>query len=388
SAQQEPQTAQITTSTLVQQNPAASQTSSSNPLPFIVPRIHAVPGKTVFTLGSPAAPGLQNGLLGKAGMFSFRICPPSVESKTVSLEQTGNAPESAGTASTLLLPGGYRLIKLPMFVNASASGPTASVAAQRTEKSTEKSRESETTQENPTSRSPADTHEDPTTHQSSVSIKTEPGEDPLSGDAAPVIIKVESYSDSLQTDAGRCGSGSDRPEPEKSSVHIKIEPYDDTDQTRQTDDSQNPKNGGDSPLLVKTEEPGDEAITNVKRLETHRSSDRSSSVTDAQQHLREREEMTDTTRVGAGFSCSLFEGRTSSVFARQSFTAPPEHAHACDSAGRRAEHRPEENQNSIDWLWRRKRRASDDPRADSDAEFNESSSAFMYSSDGWTTEDS
>ncbi|XP_050993830.1 MAX gene-associated protein [Labeo rohita] len=381
SAQQEPQTAQITTSTLLQQNPAASQTSSSKPLPFIVPRIHAVPGKTVFTLGSPVAPGLQNGLLGKTGMFSFRICPPSAESKTVSVEQTGNALESAGTASTLLLPGGYRLIKLPMFVNAGVSGPATSAAAECTEKSAEKSKESETTQENSTSCSPADE-----TLQSSVSIKTEPDEDLLSDDAAPVIVKVESCSDSLQTDAGRCGSGSDQPEPEKNSVRIKIEPCDDTDQTRQTDDNQNPKNSGDSSLHVKTEDPGDETITNVNHPETNRSSDRSSSVTDAQQHVREREEMTDTTRVGAGFSCSLFEGRNSSVFAQQSFTAPSEHAH--DSAGTRAEHRPEENQNNIEWLWRRKRQASDDPRADSDAEFNESSSAFMYSSDGWTTEDS
>ncbi|KAL1253579.1 hypothetical protein QQF64_015808 [Cirrhinus molitorella] len=365
SAQQDPPPARMTTST------AASQKPSSKPLPFIAPRISAVPGKTVFTIGSPAAPGLQNGLLGKAGMFSFRICPPSAESKTASLEQTGGkAPESAGTASTLLLPGGYRLIKLPMFINPSVSSQNTSEC---TEKSAEQRHESETTRAE-------DTNEDPTSRQSSVSVKAEPGEDPLSEDGAPVIIKVESYSDSLQTDASSEHPCSDPPEPEKSSVHIKIEPYDDMDQSHQTDDTQNPAN---SENRVKTDPDTEMIIANISHLNTNRSS-----IADAQQHLRDGEEMTERAGIAAGFSCSLFEGRSSSVSSKPSFTVPPERANSCDSARRRAEHRPEELQNHSESLRRRKRQASDDPPPDSDSEFNETSSAVMYSSDGWTTEDS
>ncbi|KTF90156.1 hypothetical protein cypCar_00027738, partial [Cyprinus carpio] len=350
-AQLEPQSAQMTTSM-----PAAPQKASSKPLPFIVPRIHAVQGNTGSTLGSVTALGLQNGLLGKAGMFSFRICPPSAESKTAGPEQTGKAPESTGTASTLLLPGGYRLIKLPMFVSPSVSSPTASLPDVCTEKSTEN------TQENPA-------HEDPTTHQSSVSIKTEPGEDHsglLSGDSTPVIIKVESYSG----DSSSKHPCSDQPEPEERSLHVKIE--DDTDQSLQ--------NSRDSSLRAKIEEPDHEAIADVTHhLNTSESTDRSvkdtdrsSSITEVQQHLRGQEEVKDTT-TGAGLLFSLFEGRTSLV--SQSLTAPPKTEAPKPGPGEIQKRR-------------RKRQAPDDPRVDSAAEVNQSSSAFMYSSDGWTTEDS
>uniref|UniRef100_A0A8C1M4L9 T-box domain-containing protein n=1 Tax=Cyprinus carpio TaxID=7962 RepID=A0A8C1M4L9_CYPCA len=350
-AQQEPQSAQMTTSM-----PAAPQKASSKPLPFIVPRIHAVQGNTGSTLGSVTALGLQNGLLGKAGMFSFRICPPSAESKTAGPEQTGKAPESTGTASTLLLPGGYRLIKLPMFVSPSVSSPSASLPDVCTEKSTEN------TQENPA-------HEDPTTHQSSVSIKTEPGEDHsglLSEDSTPVIIKVESYSG----DSSSKHPCSDQPEPEERSVHVKIE--DDTDQSLQ--------NSRDSSLRAKIEEPDHEAIADVTHhLNTSESTDRSvkdtdrsSSITEVQQHLRGREEVKDTT-TGAGLLFSLFEGRTSLV--SQSLTAPPKTKAPKPGPGEIQKRR-------------RKRQAPDDPRVDSAAEVNQSSCAFMYSSDGWTTEDS
>ncbi|XP_042611843.1 uncharacterized protein LOC109058821 [Cyprinus carpio] len=218
-AQQEPQSAQMTTSM-----PAAPQKASSKPLPFIVPRIHAVQGNTGSTLGSVTALGLQNGLL-------------------------------------------------------------------------------------------------------------EPGEDHsglLSEDSTPVIIKVESYSG----DSSSKHPCSDQPEPEERSVHVKIE--DDTDQSLQ--------NSRDSSLRAKIEEPDHEAIADVTHhLNTSESTDRSvkdtdrsSSITEVQQHLRGREEMKDTT------------------------------------TGKR----------------RRKRQAPDDPRVDSAAEVNQSSCAFMYSSDGWTTEDS
>ncbi|XP_026105305.1 MAX gene-associated protein [Carassius auratus] len=300
-APQEPQSAQMNTSI-----------PASQPIPFIIPRIHTVQGNSTF--GSVEALGLQNGFLGKAGMFSFRICPPSAESKTAGVEQTGTAPESTGTG-TLLLPGGYRLIKLPMFVSPSVSSPTtASVPAACTEKS------------------PENTHEEPT------SIKTEAAEDgsgPLSEDTSPVIIKVESYS-SESSSKRPC---SDQPEPQETSLHIKME--DDTDQSPQSH--------------PKIEEPDPEAITDVSHQpKTSESRDPSvrSSITDVQQHLK-------NTTTGAGLFFSLFEGRTSLVSPANTKAPTP---------------RPEEIQK------RRKPQAPDDPRADS--------AEVMYSSDGWTTEDS
>ncbi|XP_052443013.1 MAX gene-associated protein isoform X2 [Carassius gibelio] len=300
-APQEPQSAQMNTSI-----------PASQPIPFIIPRIHTVQGNSTF--GSVEALGLQNGFLGKAGMFSFRICPPSAESKTAGVEQTGTAPESTGTG-TLLLPGGYRLIKLPMFVSPSVSSPTtASVPAACTEKS------------------PENTHEEPT------SVKTEAAEDvsgALSEDTSPVIIKVESYS-SESSSKRPC---SDQPEPQETSLHIKME--DDTDQSPQSH--------------PKIEEPDPEAITDVSHQpKTSESRDPSvrSSITDVQQHLK-------NTTTGAGLFFSLFEGRTSLVSPANTKAPTP---------------RPEEIQK------KRKPQAPDDPRADP--------AEVMYSSDGWTTEDS
>ncbi|XP_059369582.1 MAX gene-associated protein [Carassius carassius] len=321
-APQEPQSAQMNTSM-----PAASQKASSKPIPFIIPRIHTVQGNSTF--GSVEALGLQNGLLGKAGMFSFRICPPSAESKTAGVEQTGKALDSTGTASTLLLPGGYRLIKLPMFVSPSVSSPTtASVPTACTEKS------------------PENTHESPA-HEEPSSIKTEAVEDRsglLSEDTSPVIIKVESYS----SDSSSKRPCSDQPEPEETSLHIKME--DDTDQSPQNH--------------AKIEDPDHEAIADVNHhLKTSecrdpsvKDTDRSSSIT-VQQHLK-------NTTTGAGLFFSLFEGRTSLV--SQSLTAP---------SNTKAP-KPEVIQKRS-----RKRQAPDDPRVHSAAE-------VMYSSDGWTTEDS
>ncbi|XP_073789945.1 uncharacterized protein mgab isoform X3 [Danio rerio] len=92
------------------QEPQSSlQLPANTALPFIIPRIHSVPGRNGFTFASAAAPGVQNNLLNKTGTFSFRICPPSAESQSPA--PTG-APQGSVTASTLILPGGYKLIKL------------------------------------------------------------------------------------------------------------------------------------------------------------------------------------------------------------------------------------------------------------------------------------
>lgn len=374
-------------------NPAPSQ----KPFPFIAPRIHPVPGNSSFTIGS----GVQNGFLAKNNTFSFRICPPAAEGKTTGLELT----ESGGSPSTLLLPGGYRLIKLPMLVQPSVnpeSSPSGShVMTESTEKSTASS------EENPTSCSHAeDTGEDPTRHQPAVSIKTEPSETPT--DAPPVVIKVEPYSDSLQTDKHHDTSEHLCSDGEQEYVRIKIEEPSEMNQSNPSDDNQNK----DSPhcVTVKMEEPDGE--TDIKHclkasessgpVQTEKSPSVSDALSEAQQHLK-------TNSVG-DFSCPLFVSPIS-AFSKLTFAVPllpaqtktPEEPreHACatpadgsDSFSRRANRRPQELQNRIQWLWKRKPQAltSDDPPAVSDGELaagvDDSSSALMYSSDGWTTEDS
>lgn len=85
------------------------QLPANTALPFIIPRIHSVPGRSGFTFASSAAPGVQNNFLNKTGTFSFRICPPSAESPSPTAP---GVPQGSVNASTLILPGGYKLIKL------------------------------------------------------------------------------------------------------------------------------------------------------------------------------------------------------------------------------------------------------------------------------------
>ncbi|XP_048063910.1 MAX gene-associated protein [Megalobrama amblycephala] len=372
SAQQEAQTAtqlpQMTKSIL---NPA--------PFPFIAPRIHPVPGNGSFTIGS----GVQNGFLAKNNTFSFRICPPAAEGKTTGLEQT----QSGESPSTLLLPGGYRLIKLPMLVQPSVnpeSSPSGSHVM--TEKSSASSEGNRT----------SCTAEDPTGLQSAASIKTEPSETPT--DAPPVDIKVEPYSDSLQTDKHH--DTSEHP----CSEYVKIVKIEEPSEMNQPDDNQNK----DSPrcVTVKIEEPDSETDIRhcIKASESSgpKSSSISDALTEAQQHLK-------TNTIG-DFSRPLFVSPIS-AFSKLTFAVPllpaqtktPEEPreHACaapadggGSLSRRANRRPREFQNRIQWLWKRKRQAltSDAPPAGSDRELaagvDDSSAALMYSSDGWSTEDS
>ncbi|XP_073712498.1 MAX gene-associated protein isoform X2 [Misgurnus anguillicaudatus] len=102
--EQEPRTPGVQLPQMIQPN----EKSFSNPLSFITPKTFLLPGLAglSFTSGTTVH-SLQNGHPGKPGMFSFRICPPAKN-------QTGKPGE---TDSTILLPGGYRLIKLPSAEN-------------------------------------------------------------------------------------------------------------------------------------------------------------------------------------------------------------------------------------------------------------------------------
>ncbi|XP_051951593.1 MAX gene-associated protein [Xyrauchen texanus] len=127
STQQKPQTAPGLPQAIPQEA-APSHKAFAKLLPFNAPKILSATGKTSFTFVNGAT--AQSGFAGKAGTFSFRICPPSGDGKAMGHDQTGTPPV-AGAASTLLLPGGYRLIKLPInpcvnFIN-SESTPPASV---------------------------------------------------------------------------------------------------------------------------------------------------------------------------------------------------------------------------------------------------------------------
>ncbi|XP_073667471.1 MAX gene-associated protein isoform X2 [Paramisgurnus dabryanus] len=76
--------------------------------PQATPKTFLLPGLAGLSFTSGATVhSLQNGLTGKPGMFSFRICPPAKD-------QTGKPGE---TDSTILLPGGFRLLKLPSAEN-------------------------------------------------------------------------------------------------------------------------------------------------------------------------------------------------------------------------------------------------------------------------------
>ncbi|XP_067274500.1 MAX gene-associated protein isoform X2 [Pseudorasbora parva] len=272
---------------------------SQNTVPFVSPTIHSVPGSSSFTLGS----GLQNGFLARNNTFSFRICPPEAPG----LEQN----ESGAAASSLLLPGGYRLIKLPMLV-------------QPNPESSEKSSE-----ENPTS----------------VSVKAEPSETPA--DAPPLAIKEE-LSDA---------------EHESECVCVKIE-------EPSEDQELKPESLGPLP----TDTP---SVPTEARLRAN------------------------TT----GFSCPLFTGAISAL-SNRAFTfpfpartpeeprepvAPPLSSPAAVAPPLPAltavapplstlpAVAPPLSRSRIAWLWKRSPHVSPADSGDS---------ALMYSSDGWTTEDS
>ncbi|XP_022542629.2 MAX gene-associated protein isoform X2 [Astyanax mexicanus] len=84
--------------------------------PVIAPKIISLSGSSGMNIasGTPAI-NLQSRFPGKAGTFSFRICPPSTESKPAGSQQGPKLPDPHVTApSALILPGGFTLIKLPL----------------------------------------------------------------------------------------------------------------------------------------------------------------------------------------------------------------------------------------------------------------------------------
>ncbi|KAF4070757.1 hypothetical protein AMELA_G00277210, partial [Ameiurus melas] len=83
------------------------------PLPVIAPKVLSLSAKSGMNIanGMPAF-HLQSSFPGKTGTFSFRICPPNSEGKPVGSEHGDKPPESSVDSPTLVLPGGFTLIKL------------------------------------------------------------------------------------------------------------------------------------------------------------------------------------------------------------------------------------------------------------------------------------
>ncbi|XP_039546159.1 MAX gene-associated protein isoform X2 [Pimephales promelas] len=293
SAQQEVQTStQRPRATKSVLNPAPSPKL----VPFIAPRILSAPGNSSFTFGSAA----HSGFPAKNNMLSFRIFPPA----SSGLQHT----EAGGVGSSVLLPGGYRLIRLPMVVQPAVNperGPSGSTESPRED-----------------------------AHRSCAPIKAEPSETTLTA-------KVEPCSESPRTGA----------------VHIKIEPYEEIHQNRDPD----------AVSTLKAEEPDPDP--------NPRPSERAGPPP-------------HPTNISGDFSCSLFTSpisafskRTFAVAPTQTHTPEAPHTHTVDRDRRR-----EEGQNRIQWLWKRSApaRVSEGSGLAADG----SGAALLYSSDGWTTEDS
>lgn len=220
--------------------------------------------------------------------------------------------------------------------------------------------------------------ENPTRLQCAVSIKTEPCDTPT--DAPPVDIKVEPHGDTHQDTSE---------DPCSDTEQIKIVKIEEPSEMTQSDDDPNKDLHC---VTVKIEEADHEMDVKhcIKASESLKSSSVSDALTEAQQHLK--------TGVSGDFSRPLFVSPIS-AFSKLTFAVPllpaqtktpeepREHVCAAPADGRRANRRPREFQNRIPWLWKRKAQAvtSDDPPAGSDGEL---AAALMYSSDGWTTEDS
>ncbi|XP_046692639.1 MAX gene-associated protein isoform X2 [Silurus meridionalis] len=102
-----------------------------NHFPVIPPKVLSLSAKSGINIasGTPAF-NLQSSFPGKTGMFSFRICPPTSEVKSVGSEHDGKPPDASVYSPTLALPGGFTLIKLfPPAVPAKVT----SAASHRTE---------------------------------------------------------------------------------------------------------------------------------------------------------------------------------------------------------------------------------------------------------------
>lgn len=82
------------------------------PLPDVSPKVLSLSAKSGMNIASGmSAFNLQSSFPGKTGTFSFRICPPN-GGKPVGSEHRVKSPEPSDTSPTVLLPGGFTLIKL------------------------------------------------------------------------------------------------------------------------------------------------------------------------------------------------------------------------------------------------------------------------------------
>lgn len=130
-------------------------TTGTNPsptlFPIIAPRVLSLSGTSGMNIanGIPAIK-LQSGFSGKPGTFSFRICPPNSEAKTVGAVQEAKPSDSvAGATSSLILPGGFTLIKIdpspinPVKVNTAANAAVMSLNDQQKAISNDQSSSSE-----------------------------------------------------------------------------------------------------------------------------------------------------------------------------------------------------------------------------------------------------
>ncbi|XP_053344957.1 MAX gene-associated protein isoform X1 [Clarias gariepinus] len=99
-----------------------------NPLPVIAPNVFSLSATSGIHIanGMPAF-NVQSGFSGKAGTFSFRICPPNNVGKPIGSAEVCKPREHS--SSTLMLPGGFTLIKLLHSAVPAVSANVTSVAS-------------------------------------------------------------------------------------------------------------------------------------------------------------------------------------------------------------------------------------------------------------------
>ncbi|XP_056337198.1 MAX gene-associated protein [Danio aesculapii] len=362
------------------------QLPANTALPFIIPRINSVPGRNGFTFASAAAPGVQNNLLNKTGTFSFRICPPSAESPSPA---PSGAPQGSVSASTLILPGGYKLIKLINPGEKPAQNNPAEESAQNNpaEKPAQNNPAEESAQNNPaekpTQNNPAE--KPAQNNPAEESAQNNPAEKPAQNNPAEESAQNNPAEESAQNNPAEKpaqnnpaeesaqnnpaekpaqNSSAEHAENSQSSVCVKVEPAEEEEDI--TTQSAN------KPLKTEPEHIQIPQLTNdggtAKITVKIEDADADESV--PQQQSRKKEE---PVRFG-GFS---YEGLTNSAFSRLSLTVPSPPAEPGEPDG--------SVQKSLDWLWRGRADVHTNAEQFGKPQLN---GTLMYSSDGCTTEDS
>ncbi|XP_056620935.1 MAX gene-associated protein isoform X2 [Triplophysa dalaica] len=224
--------------------------------PFIAPKILFLPRTTGFGFTTDTtAQGPHEGLPGKTGTFSFRICPPA-EGQT----------DSGESSSTVLLPGGYRLMKLPVRDHPCEDSPSVPSASHLMTKCTTQHKHLSNRDTESDSVPEANAKQKgqivPPTHMNATresSVKTEPHDIPTQPpftsdapeDSPEHFIKTEPY-DSTQTDSSSTHplllkqepSTEESKDAEKDFVIIKVESLGEPSETNQFchDISENARN--------------------------------------------------------------------------------------------------------------------------------------------------